>query len=71
MRRPQMEKLLQDGKATNSGGSDFLITVPERDMPGALQILAHLKAHGTISAYVRADPPMDTVGIHIFGYVGP
>ncbi len=71
MRRPQMEALLQDGKATNGGASDFLITVPERDFPSALQILAHLKAHGVISAYYRADPPVDTVGIQIFGYTGP
>lgn len=71
MRRPQLEALLVDGKATNGGGSDFLIKVPERDMPAALQILAHLKASGVVTSYVRADVPNDTTGIQIFGYTGP
>lgn len=70
MRRPQLQALLQDGKATNGGATDFMIEVPIAEMPGVLTILKNFQAEGLIADFVRCEPPERNC-VDIFGYTGP
>jgi hypothetical protein len=67
MNRSQVIALLDDGKATNGGANDFMITVPLSEVRSVLTVLSHLKAHGTISNYDRRNAP-DNDTIDVFGY---
>ena len=70
MRRPQLLALLQDGKLTNGGAADFMISVPQAEMSSVLTILFNFKAEGLISDFTRCPPPEENC-VDIFGYTGP
>lgn len=70
MRRPQLEALLQNGKATNGGATDFMIKVPLTEMRSVLTILKNLESEGLIDSFDRCDPPEEEC-VDIYGYTGP
>ena len=69
MKRDQLLALLDDGKATNGGASDFTISVPAGEVGAVLMSLTYLKGLGTITGFSRQAAPNDCC-IDITGYNG-